>query len=47
MGKIIIPNAIVRKSGYGYYIDKEGSVVEMKRVDGNKFKKKKINKRKK
>lgn len=28
MGKIIIKNAVVRKPGFAYYIDKEGNIVE-------------------
>jgi len=41
MGTIIIPNAVERKPGYLYYIDKEGSVCEAKMVhEGRKDKKK-------
>ena len=30
MGKIIIKNAVERKKGYLYYIDKDGNVCEAK-----------------
>lgn len=39
MGKIILRNAIVRKSGYLYYIDKEGNVCEAEMKHGGTKKK--------
>ena len=41
MGKIIVKNAVIRKSGYLYYIDGEGNVCEAKMGRGKKKKKKK------
>lgn len=41
MGKIILKNAIVRKTGYLYYLDGQGNVCEAKMVRGGKKKKKK------
>ena len=38
MGKIILKNAVVRKPGYLYYVDGDGSVCEAKMVHGRKAK---------
>jgi hypothetical protein len=49
MGTIIIKNAVKRKPGYLYYVDKDGSICEAKlarngRTTSKKKKKKKIKK---
>jgi len=38
-GKIIIKNAVVRKAGYLYYIDGDGSICEAKMAAKKKSKK--------
>ena len=38
MGKIIIKNAVVRKSGYLYYIDGKGNICEAKLARAEKKK---------
>lgn len=45
MGKIIVPNVVVRKAGYLYYVDGQGNVCEalMSRT-GKKAKKKSVKK---
>lgn len=40
-GKIIVKNAVVRESGYLYYVDGEGNVCRAKMSRGGKKKKKK------
>lgn len=47
MGKIIVKNAVVRKKGYLYYLDKEGNVVETPMSGGRKSKKTKSTEKKK
>jgi hypothetical protein len=39
MGKIIVKNAIERKSGYLYYVDGKGNVCEAKMSRGGRKKK--------
>ena len=39
MGKVIVKNAIERKSGYLYYVDGKGNVCEAKMARGGKKKK--------
>ena len=39
MGKVILKNAIVRKTGFLYYIDAKGNVCEAKMVRGGRKKK--------
>jgi len=46
MGKILVKNAIKRKSGYLYYVDGKGNVCEAKMARGGKKKKKKVVKKK-
>lgn len=41
MGRIIVPNAVVRKPNHLYYIDKDGSVCEAPMGHGKKKKAKK------
>lgn len=41
MGEIILPNAVVRKEGYLYYIDGEGNICEAKMTHKGRGKKKK------
>lgn len=41
MGKVIVPNAVVRKEGFLYYVDGQGNVCEAKMSRGGKKKKKK------
>ncbi len=41
MGKILVKNAIKRKSGYLYYVDGKGNVCEAKMARGGRKKKKK------
>lgn len=36
MGEIILPNAVVRREGYLYYVDGEGNVCEAKLSRGSK-----------
>lgn len=38
MGSIILPNFVVRKNGFLYYIDKDGNVCEAQLVRGRKKK---------
>lgn len=38
MGTIIVKNAVVRKPGYLYYIDRNGSVCESKMARGGRKK---------
>jgi hypothetical protein len=38
MGEIILANAVQRKPGYMYFIDKDGSVCEAKMTRGRKKK---------
>jgi hypothetical protein len=38
MGVIIVKNAVVRKPGYLYYVDKNGSVCEAKMSHGRRKK---------
>lgn len=38
MGEIIIKNAVERRDGYLYYIDREGNICEAKMVRGRKNK---------
>ena len=40
MGKVILKNAVARKSGYLYYIDGKGNVCEAKMARGGRKKKK-------
>lgn len=40
MGEIIVKNAVERKPGYLYYIDKEGNVCEAKMLRNGRKKKK-------
>jgi len=40
MGKIIVKNAIVRKPGFLYYIDKEGNICETPMARKGRSKKK-------
>ena len=49
MGKVLVKNAIKRKSGYLYYVDGKGNVCEAKMARGGKKKKakKKAKKKKK
>lgn len=50
MGKIIVKNAVDRKSGYLYYVDGKGNVCEAKMARGGrkkKAKKKTVKKKKK
>jgi hypothetical protein len=42
MGKIILKNAVVRKPGFLYYIDKDGSVCEAEMSRKGKGKSKKV-----
>ncbi len=44
MGKVILKNAIKRKSGYLYYVDGNGNVMEAKMARGGK---KKVEKKRK
>jgi len=46
MGKVLVKNAIKRKSGYLYYVDGKGNVCEAKMARGGK-KKAKAKKKKK
>tara|TARA_Y100000310_G_scaffold345693_1_gene468359 strand:+ start:11059 stop:11241 length:183 start_codon:yes stop_codon:yes gene_type:complete len=48
MGKILVRNAIKRKSGYLYYVDGKGNVCEAKMARGGRKKKakKKVAKKK-
>ena len=39
MGEIIIPNAVVRETGYLYYVDGEGNVCKAKMARKGKSKK--------
>lgn len=47
MGKIIVPNAVERKSGYLYYIDGEGNLCESAMKRNKAGAKKKIKPKKK
>jgi hypothetical protein len=40
MGKVILKNAVVRKPGFLYYVDAEGSVCEAEMKHGRNKKKK-------
>lgn len=40
MGKIIVKNAVERKSGFLYYVDGKGNVCEAKMARGGRKKKK-------
>ena len=40
MGKVLVPHAVKRKSGYLYYVDGKGNVCEAKMARGGKKKKK-------
>lgn len=44
MGKVIVKNAVQRKSGYLYYVDGKGNVCEAKMARGGKKKKKTVKK---
>ena len=38
MGKVLVKNAVKRKSGYLYYVDGKGNVCEAKMARGGKTK---------
>lgn len=42
MAKIVVKNAVKRKKGYLYFIDKEGNICMTKMSRGKKAKKKKV-----
>lgn len=41
MGKVLVKNAVKRKTGFLYYVDGKGNVCEAKMARGGKKKKKK------